>query len=77
MIQVFLLYNSPFYFPHMKYGKYWFQLQFLFYFLMQIFTYLDFLYLKTTSEREKKIRQSHGVARGIWTTFEAQVAQPC
>jgi hypothetical protein len=35
-----------FYFPHMKYGKYWFHLQKNFFFLLLIFTFYDFLYLK-------------------------------
>jgi hypothetical protein len=40
-----------FYFPHMKYGKYWFHLHN--FFVLQIFTFQNFLYLKNSLERKK------------------------
>jgi hypothetical protein len=45
--------------------------------LLQILTFLNFLYLKNGIRAKKKIRLSRGIAGGFRTKFEAQLAQPC
>jgi hypothetical protein len=47
------------------------------FFLLQIFTLKDFLYLKNEFRAKNFFRLSRGVAGGFWTKFEAQLAQPC
>jgi hypothetical protein len=44
---------------------------------LQIFTFSDFLYLKTEFRAKFFFRLSRGIAGGFWTKFEAQLAQPC
>jgi hypothetical protein len=51
---------SNYYFPHIKYGKYWFHLQKKI-LLLLIFTFYDFLYLKYEFRAKKKFRLSRGV----------------
>jgi hypothetical protein len=60
-----------FYFPHMKYGKYWFHLQ------KKNSRFRTFYTKKTSLEQIKNFRLSRGVAVGFWTKFEVQLAQPC
>jgi hypothetical protein len=43
-----------FYFPHMKYGKYWFHYSLAIFFLLQILTCLDFSYLKNKFRAKNK-----------------------
>jgi hypothetical protein len=64
----------------MKFEKYWFHLQKK-NFLLQIFTFKDYLYLKTEFRAKKNsvchaaLPACNGVAVGFWTKFEAQLAQ--
>jgi hypothetical protein len=61
----------------MKYGEYWFHLQYIFYCKFSHFR--TFYTEKTSLERKKNFRLSRGVAGvgvGFWTKFEVQLAQP-
>jgi hypothetical protein len=60
----------------MKYGKYWFHLQFFF---IANFHVLGLFIHKIEFRAKKKIPSVAGlvgVAGGFWTKFEAQLAQP-
>jgi hypothetical protein len=58
----------------MKYGKYWFLLQF---FYANVHVLELFIPKKTNLEPKIFFRLSRGVAVDFWTKFEAQLAQPC
>jgi hypothetical protein len=65
---------SYFYFPHMKYGKYWFHLQFFFFFIAN-FHVLGLFMPKKRVKSEKKISVCHvcGFLDEIWGAASSAV----